>query len=95
MGTQYPDFDGTQACNDVDVEIFFPEETSPASKAAAVNICNTCNSVEKCLDYALHHDVQGIWAGTNEYERKKIRRKLGIKNIDYMYLTIDRLTKFN
>lgn len=93
MGAEYPYFDGTQACNNVDVEIFFPEDTGPAAKAQAVSICNSCNSTERCLEYALHNDVQGIWAGTNEYERKKIRRQRGIKDVNYMYLTIDRLTR--
>ena len=93
MGAEYPHFDGTQACNNMDTEIFFPEDNGPAAKAEAVHICSTCTSADKCLDYALHNDVQGIWAGTNEYERKKIRRDRGIKDVNYMYLTIDRLTR--
>ena len=91
MGAEYPYFDGTQACNNVDTEIFFPED--PSAKTEAVELCSQCNSSDKCLEYALHNDVQGIWAGTNEYERKKIRRQRGIKNVNYMYLTIDRLTR--
>ena len=91
-----PSFDGTQPCAQIDPELFFPEPTASAitkAKKTAEPICGSCSFQEPCLDYALHHDVQGIWAATAESDRKQIRRKRGIKNIDYMYLTIDRLTK--
>lgn len=96
MVVKYPNFDGTQACATEDVNTFFPEGSSKeayASKRKALQICNSCHFTEPCLDYALRTDVKGIWAGTDERERQRIRRERGIKDVEYMYLSIDRLTR--
>lgn len=96
MVVRYPQFDGTQACATVDPELFFPEgndKQAYADKRDAIQVCQGCNFIEPCLDYALHTDVQGIWAGTDENQRRKIRKERGITKIEYMYLSIDRLTR--
>jgi WhiB family redox-sensing transcriptional regulator len=92
----YPEFDGTQPCASIDPELFFPEENANAimtARKVAQDICGSCEQIEKCLEYALHNDVTGIWAGTYDTDRKEIRKKRGIKNVNYMYLTIDKLTR--
>lgn len=94
--SQAPHFDGTQPCSSMDPELFFPEGSSSAvvkAKKELAPICNSCKFQDPCLTYALHNDVQGIWAGTTDSERKLIRRKSGIKDVNYMYLSIDRLTR--
>jgi hypothetical protein len=37
-----------------------------------------CPFLAPCLDYALHHRVDGIWGGTDPAERREIRREKGI-----------------
>lgn len=94
--SNYPVFDGTQPCASIDPEFFFPEENASSimnARKRAQEICGKCEFQGKCLDYALHNDVQGIWAGTYDTDRKELRRKLGIKDVNYMYLSLDRLTK--
>lgn len=91
-----PSFDGTQPCASVDPELFFPEGSSnvhAAAKKAITPICNSCEFIEPCLDFALRHDVQGLWAGTTEPDRKLIRRRTGVKIENYLFLTMDRLTR--
>ena len=94
--SQAPQFDGTQPCASMDPELFFPEGSSSAvvkAKKMLAPVCGSCKFQSDCLDYALHTDVQGIWAGTTDSERRALRRKLGIKDVQYMYLLFDKLTK--
>ena len=91
-----PAFDGTQPCASVDPELFFPEGPSNvhlSAKRAITPICGSCEFSAPCLDYALKNDVQGLWAGTTEPDRKAIRRKKGIKIENYLFLTMDKLTR--
>jgi WhiB family redox-sensing transcriptional regulator len=41
-------------------------------------LCEGCPVSQQCLTYALAHEDHGIWAGTSERERRRIRRKAGI-----------------
>lgn len=70
-------------CSGVDIDVFFEPDNS---RGAIVNnlpmlkkICGSCRVQKECLDYALRHDVQGVWAGTHHEERKRMRKHLGIK----------------
>lgn len=47
----------------------------------AKNICSTCPVLEQCIGYALHYESHGIWGGTTEAERDKLRRELKVKLI--------------
>jgi len=39
-------------------------------------ICFTCPVKDPCLEYAIVHDeVQGMWGGASERERRKMRRQ--------------------
>jgi WhiB family redox-sensing transcriptional regulator len=61
------------ACLEVDPEIFFPERGG--SSKAARNVCGRCDVRMECLRYALRNREQfGIWGGTSERERRKLRR---------------------
>jgi WhiB family redox-sensing transcriptional regulator len=43
--------------------------------AAAVAICRDCRVQHQCLEYALSNpSLVGIWAGTDERERRRMRR---------------------
>jgi len=76
-GIKAPYFDGSQVCAQIDPELFFPE----SSAEAVINLrmvrplCKSCEFKEICLEYALTHpELQGIWAGTTDNERRLIRR---------------------
>lgn len=44
----------------------------------ALSLCRACPSREPCLNYALHHEMYGIWGGMNEPGRRAMRKELGI-----------------
>jgi WhiB family transcriptional regulator, redox-sensing transcriptional regulator len=59
-------------CAGLDPELFYPQrgESTPEAKA----VCMTCPVRAQCLDYALSiNERQGIWGGTSERQRAKIR----------------------
>lgn len=68
------------ACLTADPELFFPiSSAGPALKqvAQAKAVCTRCEIQQACLGYALDAGpVQGIWGGTTEAERRRLRRRL-------------------
>ncbi|SIJ20807.1 transcription factor WhiB [Mycobacteroides abscessus subsp. abscessus] len=57
-----------------DVE-WFPENF--AQGLAAKRVCLQCPVMAKCRDYALANaDVSGIWGGTTDSERRRIRKQI-------------------
>lgn len=44
--------------------------------ASAKAICNGCQFITPCLEYALLNDVVGVWGGTTEQDRKELRRDM-------------------
>ena len=67
------------ACRDTDPDLFFPVgQTGPAIDhiASAKAVCFTCDVRVECLEYSLMTNQDaGIWGGTTEDERRKIRRE--------------------
>ena len=66
-------------CADLDEleadKIFFPERGG-SSKAARA-LCAKCPARAPCLEYALdNRESFGIWGGTSERERRKLRKAL-------------------
>lgn len=60
------------ACRDVDPRLFFPERGESTREAKAV--CAGCPVRAECLEYALdQHEHFGIWGGTSERERRRLR----------------------
>ena len=66
------------ACRDTDPDLFFPVGTTgPALEQidAAKAVCRTCDSQAACLEFALATNQEsGIWGGTSEEERRKLRK---------------------
>jgi WhiB family redox-sensing transcriptional regulator len=66
------------ACLHADPDVFFPISAAGASAPQirmARAICSGCPVRGDCTDFALEHrDVQGIWGGTTDDERRKLRR---------------------
>lgn len=61
-------------CAQVDPELFFPDKSGARE---AKLICRGCPVQELCLQYALDNKEHwGIWGGTSERERQKIRRDM-------------------
>lgn len=81
---------GDPLCAQTDPELFFPVEVTQDgfyinhstyySEKTAKKICEECPYKIRCRDYALENpDLLGIWGGTSDGERKKLRRSLGIR----------------
>jgi len=61
------------ACRGMSVDLMFPSEKT--GSAAAKRVCASCSEREPCLTYALGHgDLEGVWGGTSEAERRKLLR---------------------
>jgi WhiB family transcriptional regulator, redox-sensing transcriptional regulator len=40
---------------------------------AREKLCNSCPVAQDCLDYAIIYEERGVWGGTTEKERKRLR----------------------
>ncbi len=61
-------------CAETDPEAYFPEKGEPTSPAKSV--CRRCEVRTECLEYALKHNIRfGVWGGTSEKERRKLKRQ--------------------
>ena len=67
------------SCRDTDPDLFFPVGTTgPAIEQieTAKAVCEECESRQPCLEFALTtNQDSGIWGGTSEEERRKLRRQ--------------------
>jgi WhiB family redox-sensing transcriptional regulator len=61
------------SCRGLDPDLFFPDRGSTVVPAKAV--CTDCIVRDECLDYALDNNERfGVWGGTSERERRRLRR---------------------
>lgn len=66
-------------CAKVDPDLFFPEKSSGKTAQQAKAICGRCDARSDCLLYALTAgETFGIWGGTTESERRKLRKEAGL-----------------
>jgi WhiB family redox-sensing transcriptional regulator len=59
------------ACVDLPPAVFFQNDAKKDKIAAQV--CQECPVIQECLEYALRHGEYGVWGGTSERQRNKIR----------------------
>ena len=59
-------------CTETDPELFHPGQGE--SNAPALLVCSRCEVREPCLEYALATRQSGIWGGTSEKQRQRMRR---------------------
>ena len=60
-------------CRGLDPDLFYPERGASTREAKAV--CQGCVVREECLEFALRRGEKfGIWGGTSERERRRIRK---------------------
>ena len=66
------------ACRDTAPELFFPVGTTGNALVQIDNakvVCHGCDAQAACLEFALAtNQDSGIWGGTSEEERRKLRR---------------------
>ena len=66
------------SCRFVDPAIFFPTGEPALAVAeieAAKEVCRTCPVQASCLRFAFENKQEhGIWGGTDEVERRRLRR---------------------
>ena len=67
------------ACRSAEPDLFFPiGSTGPAVDQieAAKRVCNQCEAIEACLEFALATNQEsGVWGATSEDERRKLRKQ--------------------
>ncbi len=65
------------ACQYVDADLWFPVKGGLPRRAK--RICMDCEVRAECLDYALRGNEQyGVWGGTSEKQRRRMRADLGL-----------------
>lgn len=63
------------ACQTSPNFIFFTEDSAEAIRKAK-SICNKCQVIDQCLDYALtNREKHGVWGGLTTAERDKAKRR--------------------
>ena len=66
------------ACRDSDPDVFFPIGITGSALEqieTARRICTACTVSRDCLEFALATNQEaGIWGGTTEEERRKLRK---------------------
>lgn len=73
------------ACRGQHVSVFYPDQEQAKHKAyailmaEAVRICATCQVKEPCLEYAIENEPMGIWGGTTEMQRHRMRVLRGVQ----------------
>lgn len=77
----YPNYDGTQNCAKVGVDMFFQDyhgKNAVSEMADLREFCSTCPLLVECAEYAIRHEQHGFWGGTTPNERRNIRKSRGI-----------------
>ena len=75
-----PEWVADAVCGQTDPEVFFPEKGGNSARQAKA-ICAECPVLDQCREYALAQDamsLHGVWGGTTQDERRKIRAGLGL-----------------
>ena len=72
------DWRKSAACKDTDPDLFFPIGTTGQAIdqiEAARAVCISCDARDACLEFALSTNQEsGVWGGTSEEERRKLRK---------------------
>ena len=77
ISKNYPTFlsTGTPNCASADPEAFFLERGAARWEVdIAKKVCNSCMLIGVCREWAIENKEMGIWGGTTEFERRRIRR---------------------
>ena len=62
------------ACRGSGIGAYFPQSGAASAASAAKAVCAVCTVRGECLAYALADlQLQGVWGGTTEPERRSLR----------------------
>ena len=71
------------ACIGIDTEIFFATaprgahrrdgEEAARDRESAKRVCRVCPVADECLEWAIKHGEHGVWGGTDEDDRRRMR----------------------
>lgn len=77
MSTVVPEWHEQGLCQQVDPELFYPEKGAGPNKVRqAKQVCAACPVKPECRQWAIANDeVYGVWGGTSETERRRIRER--------------------
>ena len=76
------EFDGA-ACVGINVDMFYSEDGDVDNQSQLKRMCAECPVLDACLEWSLHREVYGYWAGMNKSQRKRARRLAGIPEPSY------------
>lgn len=60
------------ACIGTDTETFFAT-ASDRDRESAKRVCRGCPVATECLEWAIKHGEHGVWGGTDEDDRRRMR----------------------
>lgn len=63
------------ACVGLDPALFQPERGDNANISEAQAVCARCPVRQQCLDHALANKEKGIWGGTSDRQRQRMRAR--------------------
>ena len=63
-------------------DLFFQEYPTNRQLAKMQNMCSTCPILKQCLNWSVHQEEFGFWAGTTAEERADIRRRLKVNVVE-------------
>lgn len=78
LDVDYPAFDGRQACANMDTELWYLNHDTGSTSSTTrmvIELCRSCPFVTPCAEYALAHEVWGVWGGLTHTQRTAIRRQ--------------------
>jgi|TARA_B110001454_G_C12709424_1_gene430069 hypothetical protein len=79
-------------CKDLETDIFYPQRGE--STVIIKTICRACPVVKPCLEYAMRNmEKFGIWGGTSERERRRMRSAKTRYAKDGVDMTISQLIR--
>jgi WhiB family redox-sensing transcriptional regulator len=61
-----------RGCVDVEASVFYPRQQTRGAVDYAKQFCDLCPITNECREYARIHDLDGIWGGTTEAERRAV-----------------------
>jgi len=71
-----PTWHDNAACKGSEPDVFFPPKGHWGTADEAKGICAGCSVNVECGEYALSPEIKfGVWGGTTEKERRRIRRE--------------------
>lgn len=65
-----PSWHADAACAGSDTERYYDLDDT----AGALAVCDGCAARGPCLEWALKHDEAGVWGGTTDRDRERLRR---------------------